>query len=98
MGACGTTVQVMVISLGAGTHVFQLDRALGEFVLTKNSIKMPARGGCDRGRTIASILLVEAPVLPTGVSGLLQRSAPKPNHASVHHRVGRSFLLCYEPA
>ncbi|CAM9489934.1 unnamed protein product [Pylaiella littoralis] len=35
---------VMVISLGAGTHVFQLDRALGEFVLTKNRIKMPARG------------------------------------------------------
>lgn len=36
--------QVMVISLGAGTHVFQLDRALGEFVLTNHSIKMPARG------------------------------------------------------
>ncbi|CAM9363348.1 unnamed protein product, partial [Hapterophycus canaliculatus] len=35
---------VMVISLGAGTHVFQLDRSLGEFVLTKRSIKMPARG------------------------------------------------------
>ncbi|CAB1112423.1 unnamed protein product [Ectocarpus sp. CCAP 1310/34] len=35
---------VMVISLGAGTHVFQLDRDLGEFVLTKHSIKMPARG------------------------------------------------------
>lgn len=47
MGPCGTSVQVMVISLGAGTHVFQLDRALGEFVLTKNRIKMPARGGCD---------------------------------------------------
>ncbi|CAN0456839.1 unnamed protein product, partial [Scytosiphon promiscuus] len=35
---------VLVISLGAGTHVFQLDRALGEFVLTKRSIKMPSRG------------------------------------------------------
>eukprot|EP00903_Cladosiphon_okamuranus_P008055 g7769.t1 len=35
---------VMVISLGAGTHVFQLDRALGEFVLTHRSIRMPARG------------------------------------------------------
>lgn len=34
----------MVISLGAGTHVFQLDRALGEFVLTKHNIKMPSRG------------------------------------------------------
>lgn len=36
--------QVMVISLGAGTHVFQLDRALGEFVLTNHCIKMPTRG------------------------------------------------------
>lgn len=34
----------MVISLGAGTHVFQLDRDLGEFVLTQHSIKMPSRG------------------------------------------------------
>lgn len=36
--------QVMVISLGAGTHMFQLDRGLGEFVLTKHNLKMPARG------------------------------------------------------
>lgn len=34
----------MVISLGAGTHVFQLDRSLGEFVLKSRSIKMPKRG------------------------------------------------------
>ena len=34
----------MVISLGAGTHVFQLDRSLGEFVLKTRSIKMPKRG------------------------------------------------------
>lgn len=33
-----------MISLGAGTHVFQLDRALGEFVLTQRSIRMPGRG------------------------------------------------------
>lgn len=43
-----TGVQVMVISLGEGTHVFQLDRALGEFVLTKRNITMPARGTCGR--------------------------------------------------
>ncbi|CAM9149190.1 unnamed protein product [Laminaria digitata] len=35
---------VMVISLGEGTHVFQLDRSLGEFVLKTRSIKMPRRG------------------------------------------------------
>ncbi|CAN0459051.1 unnamed protein product [Ascophyllum nodosum] len=35
---------VLVLSLGAGTHVFELDRSLGEFVLSKPCIKMPARG------------------------------------------------------
>lgn len=43
---CAIVAQVMVISLGAGTHVFQLDKALGEFVLTKRGIRMPARGRC----------------------------------------------------
>lgn len=40
-------MQVMVVSLGAGTHVFELDRSLGEFVLVRRSIKMPSRGMYD---------------------------------------------------
>lgn len=47
--------QVLVISLGAGTHVFQLDRALGEFVLTNHSITMPARG---KIRRLGNLLLL----------------------------------------
>lgn len=34
----------MVVSLGAGTHVFQLDKGYGEFVLSRQRIQMPARG------------------------------------------------------
>ena len=47
--SCGYR-QVMVTSLGAGTHVFQLDRSLGEFVLKTRSIKMPKRGTTRRNR------------------------------------------------
>ncbi|CAM9512814.1 unnamed protein product [Discosporangium mesarthrocarpum] len=36
--------QVMVVSLGDGTHVFTLDGMSGEFVLTHHRIRMPARG------------------------------------------------------
>lgn len=39
-------LQVLVVSLGAGTHVFELDRNLGEFVLVRRCIKMPTRGMC----------------------------------------------------
>lgn len=40
----------MVVSLGAGTHVFQLDRGLGEFVLSRQRIRMPSRGE-SKGQT-----------------------------------------------
>ncbi|KAG5183605.1 fructose-bisphosphatase [Tribonema minus] len=35
---------VMVVSLGAGTHMFTLDATCGEFVLTRASIRIPPRG------------------------------------------------------
>lgn len=39
-----SSAAVMVVSLGAGTHVFQLDKGYGEFVLSRQRIQMPARG------------------------------------------------------
>eukprot|EP00611_Tribonema_gayanum_P008621 TRINITY_DN1822_c0_g1_i2.p2 TRINITY_DN1822_c0_g1~~TRINITY_DN1822_c0_g1_i2.p2 ORF type:complete len:171 (-),score=53.36 TRINITY_DN1822_c0_g1_i2:403-915(-) len=34
----------MVVSLGAGTHMFTLDATCGEFVLTRARIRIPQRG------------------------------------------------------
>ncbi|MEK6438424.1 class 1 fructose-bisphosphatase [Pseudonocardia sp. T1-2H] len=34
---------MLVVTVGRGVHVFTLDRALGEFVLTRESIQVPAR-------------------------------------------------------
>ncbi|MDN5860563.1 MAG: fructose-1,6-bisphosphatase, partial [Pseudonocardia sp.] len=34
---------VLVLTVGRGVHVFTLDRALGEFVLTRESVRLPPR-------------------------------------------------------
>jgi len=34
----------LVLTAGAGVHVFTLDRARGEFVLTQAGVRIPARG------------------------------------------------------